>query len=73
MTDGKSYVALRHFHRVEDRKHDYGMDLFASLRYLVMDERCLVLLAHTSKRPVELVLPQSHALSKIDFKTVELG
>ena len=73
MGDEKSYIALRHFHRMEDRKEDYGIDLFASLRYLIMDAGCLVLLAHTSERPVELVLPQSHALSKIDFKTVELG
>ncbi len=67
----RSFVALAHFHRVTERKH-YGMDLFSSLRFMVMDARQLVLLAQT-RQPVTTLLPQSHALSKIDFKTVELG
>ena len=65
------YVALRHFHRVAERQQ-YGMDLFSSLRYLVMDARQLVLLVQT-RQPVATLLPPGHELSKIDFKTVELG
>ena len=68
---GKSYLALRHFHRVADRPQ-YGPDLISSLRWLVMDARQLVLLAQT-RQPVATLLPQGHELSKIDFKTVELG
>jgi TIR domain len=68
---GRSYIALKHFHRVADRPH-YGADLFSSLRYLVMDARQLVLLAQT-RQPVATLLPPGHELSKIDFKTVELG
>jgi hypothetical protein len=64
-------VALRHFHRVAHRPQ-YGPDLFASLRYLVMDARQLVLLVQT-RQPVATLLPTGHELSKIDFKTVELG
>ena len=60
-----------HFHRVAERPH-YGIDLFASLRFMVMDARQLVLLVHT-RQPVATLLPPDHALSKIDFKTVELG
>jgi hypothetical protein len=71
MEGGKSYVALRHFHRVADRPQ-YGPDLFSSLRYLVMDARQLVLLVQT-RQPVATLLPPGHALSEIDFKTVELG
>jgi hypothetical protein len=66
--DGRrSYVALVHFHRVAERRR-YGMDLFSSLRFMVMDARQLVLLVQT-RQPV----PPGHELSKIDFKTVELG
>ena len=69
--DWRSYVALTHFHRVAERTH-YGMDLFSSLRFMVMDARQLVLLVQT-RQPVATLLPPGHELSKIDFKTVELG
>jgi hypothetical protein len=70
--DGRrAHVALIHFHRVAERPQ-YGMDLFASLRFMVMDARQLVLLVQT-RQPVATLLPPDHALSKIDFKTVELG
>jgi hypothetical protein len=70
--DGRrSHVALLHFHRVAQRK-GYGIDLFSSLRFMVMDARQLVLLAQT-RQPVTTLLPPGHELSKIDFKTVELG
>ena len=71
MEAGRSVVALRHFHRVADRP-EYGPDLFSSLRYLVMDARQLVLLVQT-RQPAAMLLPAGHELSKIDFKTVELG
>jgi hypothetical protein len=67
----RSYVAFVHFHRVAERK-PYGMDLFSSLRFMVMDARQLVLLVQT-RQPVATLLPPGHELSKIDFKTVELG
>jgi hypothetical protein len=67
---GLSRVALRHFDMVLFRP-DYDMNLFASLRHLVMTERRLVLLVH-SRAPVATLLPQGHQLSHIDFATVEL-
>jgi hypothetical protein len=70
----RSYVALTHFDRVAERPQ-YGSDLFSSLLYLVMDARQLVLLVQT-RQPVETLLPLGslgHQLSRIDFKTVELG
>ena len=68
---GRSVVALTHFDRVRDRDH-YGRDLFSSLRWAVMDAKRLVLLAHT-RVPIADLLPPSHDMSAIDFKTVELG
>ena len=38
----------------------------------MMDARQLVLLAQT-RQPIATLLPSGHELSKIDFKTVELG
>lgn len=67
----RSLLALQHFDFVREREH-YGFDLFSSLRWLVMNKRQLVLLAHTEV-PVATLLPPRHKLSEIDFKTVELG
>ncbi len=67
----RSLLALQHFDYVEEREH-YGFDLFSSLRWLVMNQRQLVLLAQTVV-PVATLLPPRHKLSEIDFKTVELG
>jgi TIR domain len=67
---GLSRVVLQHFDMVLHRP-DYNVDLFAALRYLVMDARQLVLLVQ-SRAPVASLLPQGHPLSHIDFATVEL-
>ena len=67
----RSLLALQHFDFVGEREH-YGFDLFSSLRWLAMNKRQLVLLAHTAV-PVSVLLPPRHKLSEIDFKTVELG
>ncbi len=67
----RTHLALRHFDYVKDRAH-YGPDLLHSLRWLVMDARKLVLLAQT-KVPIANLLPPENEVSKIDFKTVELG
>jgi hypothetical protein len=70
--DGRrSYVAFANFRRVAERKH-YGMDLFSSLRFMVMHARQLILLVQT-RQPVAALLPPEHEMSPIDFKTVELG
>jgi TIR domain-containing protein len=63
-------LALTHFDLAAHRPA-YGIDLFAALRYLVMDSRQLVLLVQ-SRRPFATLLPEGHPLSAIDLKTVEL-
>ncbi|MBI1924513.1 toll/interleukin-1 receptor domain-containing protein [Candidatus Poribacteria bacterium] len=65
-----SRLALLHFDLVNFRPH-YGIDLFSTLRYLLMESRKLVLLAQ-SRTPFAALLPQNHPLSTIDMKTVEL-
>jgi hypothetical protein len=73
--DALSRVALLHFDNIAHR--NYGPDLFASLRHLVMDQRKLVLLI-ASRSPFETILsqarflPSDYSSSRIDFKTVEL-
>jgi len=67
----RCHLAIKHFDIVKDRDH-YGLDFFHSLRWLVMDARKLVLLAQT-KVPIANLLPPENDVSKIDFKTVELG
>jgi hypothetical protein len=66
----RSTVCLIHFDLAAARPH-YGADLFAALRYLMMDARKLVLLVE-SRTPFESLLPRDHPLSEIDIKTVEL-
>jgi hypothetical protein len=66
---GLSRVALLHFDHSRDR--NYGIDLFAALRYLIMESRKLVLLIQ-SRQPFIELLPHDHPLSTIDIKTVEL-
>lgn len=63
-------LALTHFDLAAHRK-TYGVDLFASLRYLTMELRKLVLLVQ-SRTPFAALLPDGHPLSEIDIKTVEL-
>ncbi len=63
-------LALTHFDLAANRK-SYGLDLFAALRYLVMDSRQLVLLVQ-SRKPFSTLLPVGHPLSELDLQTVEL-
>ncbi|NJL29514.1 MAG: toll/interleukin-1 receptor domain-containing protein [Thermoanaerobaculia bacterium] len=67
---GRSLLALTHFDLAAVRAA-YGVDLFAALRYLIMESRQLVLLAQ-SRRPFATLLPAGHPLSEINLQTVEL-
>lgn len=66
-----SMVGLMHFDLAPYRSC-YDVDLFAALRYFIMDARSLVLLVE-SRTPFASLLPHDHPLSAIDIKTVELG
>lgn len=66
----RSLVCLTHFDLVVYRPQ-YGIDLFASLRHLLMEARKLVLLMQ-SRTNFAALLPRDHPLSPIDIKTVEL-
>lgn len=61
-------ICLVHFDQVAFRPH-YGADLFAALRYLMMEKRKLVLLVE-SRTPFAALLPRDHPLSSIDIRTV---
>ena len=63
-------VALTHFDLAPHRRY-YDVDLFATLRFLMMDMRKLTLLVQ-SHTPFAKLLPKDHPLSDIDIKTVEL-
>ncbi len=63
-------VTLTHFDLAPFRPY-YDVDLFASLRYWIMDARKVVILAQ-SRTPFGTLLPRPHPLSDIDIKTVEL-
>lgn len=63
-------VALTHFDLTPHRRY-YDVDLFAGLRFLMMDMRKLTLLVQ-SRTPFAALLPRDHPLSDIDIKTVEL-
>lgn len=64
-------IALIDFDMVAHRKQ-YEVDLFASLRFLIMTNRKLILLIQ-SRIPFIKLLPTNHPLSSItDLKTVEL-
>ena len=69
---GQSFrrLALTHFDLAAHRK-EYDVNLFASIRYLVMDSRQLVLLIQ-SRQPFATLLPLGNPLSEIDLMTVEL-
>jgi hypothetical protein len=66
-----SRMVIEHFDLVSARHH-YGIDLFAALRYLLMESRKLVLLVQ-SRAPFSTLLPQDHPLSGINLQTVELN
>ena len=63
-------VALTHFDLAPHRRY-YDVDLFAALRFLMMERRKLTLLVQ-SRTPFAALLPRDHPLSDIDIKTVEL-
>jgi len=63
-------LALLHFDLAAHRA-DYGVDLFATLRHLVMDQRKLVLLIQ-SRAPFSVLRPRDDPGSYIDLATVEL-
>ncbi len=65
-----SRLALLHFDVVPDRP-DYDVNLFAALRYLLMESRKLVLLVQSHK-PFSELLPKDHPLSAITIQTVFL-
>jgi hypothetical protein len=67
---GKLRLAIEHFDLVPFRP-EYDANLFAALRYLVMDTRQLVLLIQ-SRVPFNALLPRDHPLSLINLITVEL-
>lgn len=57
-------LALTHFDDVLDRRKAYGSDLFKALRYLVTEERKLVLLAE-SRMPARELLPGKDSASSL--------
>lgn len=63
-------ITLTHFDLAPFRAY-YDVDLFSTLRYLIMDARKLVLLVQ-SRTPFGALLPPNHPLSDIDILTVEL-
>lgn len=71
--DRVSRLVLKRFEMVMDRAdYHYDLNLFATLRYLIMDSRKLVLLAQ-SRLPFDQLIPKTHTLSSINIKTVEIG
>ncbi|NJM10916.1 MAG: toll/interleukin-1 receptor domain-containing protein [Synechococcaceae cyanobacterium SM1_2_3] len=69
-TRSNTRIALTHFDLAPHRDY-YDVDLFAALRYLMMDMRKLTLLVQSRTRFAAL-LPKENPLSDIDIKTVEL-
>jgi TIR domain len=66
-----SKVSICNFDLAPHRKR-YGLDLYASLRWMIANTRQLVLLVQ-SRTPFNALLPRDNPLSKIDIKTVRLG
>jgi TIR domain len=65
-----SRLILTHFDLAAHRQ-TYGVDLFAALRFMVMESRQLVLLVQ-SRRPFATLLPAGNPLSEINLQTVVL-
>jgi hypothetical protein len=65
-----SRIAICNFDLAPHRK-SYGLDLYASLRWMITHTRQLVLLVQ-SRTPFNALLPRDNPLSKIDIKTVRL-
>jgi len=66
----RSRLALSHFDLAPHRP-DYDANLFAALRFVIMEKRQLVLLIQ-SRTPFAALLPRGHPLSEIDIRRVEL-
>lgn len=64
-------LTLLHFDIVPHRSH-YGIDLFACLRYMIMEDRSLTLLVE-SHTPFSALLPQDHPFSQIEIKQLILS
>jgi hypothetical protein len=67
----RSRLALLHFDMVRHRRAAYDVNLFRSLRYLVTDQRKLVLLIQ-SRSPLSVLRPRDESNSHLDAITVEL-
>jgi len=65
-----SHIAMLRLDHATHR--NYGVDLFSTLRFLIMESRKLALLAQ-SRQHFSQLLPRDHPLSVIDLKTVELN
>jgi len=66
-----SRLVLEHFDLIANRHQYYDIELFAALRYMLMESRKLVLLIQ-SRTPFAALLPQDHTLSSITIYTVGL-
>jgi hypothetical protein len=66
-----SRIAVCSFDLAPHRR-SYGLDLYASLRWMIANTRQIVLLVE-SRTPFNALLPRDNPLSKIDLKTVTLG
>jgi TIR domain len=67
---GRSRLVLRHFDMILNRP-DYGINLWTTLSYMVMNTRQLVILAQ-SRTPLAALLPHNHPISNLQVETVEL-
>lgn len=70
-TRAVSQIAVSHFDLAARRKY-YDVDLFAALRFLVMENGRKLTLLVQSRTAFSALLPKNHPLSEIDIKTVEL-
>ena len=68
---GKVRVGLTHCDLIPHRSA-YDVDLFAGLRWLVMEGERPMTLFVQSRTPFGELLPRGHPLSEIDFTAVEL-
>ena len=66
-----SRIAVCNFDLAPHRR-SYGLDLYASLRWMIAHTRQIILLVE-SRTPFNALLPRDNPLSKIDIKTVRLG
>ncbi len=67
---GKIYLALLNFDLTQHRP-SYEANFFTSLRFLVVDEKKIVLLVH-SHRSYSSLTPKEEPLSRLELKAVEI-